>query len=375
MTVTIESVPNSDLTVGPDLKQGWNRPENRRSGFHNAHRLFRRTLTIRARRTSVLVNAPDRLLARRIAESGLTREPSFSALAVVEEGRVLHAEAASDFSLYRPHSIQSITKMHMHLIAGMLIEQRALDPDQTAGHYLPRLGSGYHGARVRDLLDMNVANDFSEDYSDPTADCYREEEALGWRLPPEGQPETTLAAFTSAITGTDLLNQRGQVDYKSANTDVLTLIAAGLIDLPNQLAAIADAAGYARGFHVSVSPDGLPAFSGGGCLSVLDLARFGLLFARGGVGIDGCAVGSTAYLKSVIASQGPPLSRARPKQRYAGHLMTDGRTIGHAGYGGQYLMICPATGRVAAFFSVLQNDSGYDEGYMARVVEALDTFV
>ncbi|MBL8581646.1 MAG: beta-lactamase family protein [Rhizobiaceae bacterium] len=375
MTSYIESVPNRELTVGTDRRQNWNRPENRRHGFHNAHLIFRRSLAIRAGRTSVLADAPDAKLASRVAESGLTNRPTFSALAIVEEGRLLYGKAAPDFALERPHSIQSITKMHMHLIAGALIEEGVLDPEQTAGHYLPWLGSGYHGARVRDLLDMNVANDFSEDYSDPGADCYREEEALGWRLPPDERPEMTLAVFACGITGTDLKNRKGYVEYKSANTDALTLIAAGLTDLPARLAAITDAAGYAGGFHVSLSPEGLPALSGGGCLSVLDLARFGLLFARGTLGIDGRPVGSGAFLQAALASQGPPLSRSRPWQRYAGHLMTDGRTLGHARYGGQYLMVNPATGRVAAFLSVLDNDSGYDETYMARIVEALSAFV
>lgn len=375
MISRIESVPNPDLTVGPDLRQNWNRPENRRHGFHNAHLIFRRSLTIRARRTAVLVDAPDAKLTRRVAESRLIDRPTFSALAIVEEGRLLYGRAAPDFALDRPHSIQSITKMHMHLIAGALIEQGTLDPDQTAGHYLPWLGSGYHDATVGDLLDMNVANDFSEDYSDPAADCYREEEALGWRLPPEGRPEMTLAAFAGSIPGDDLRNRTGYAAYKSANTDVFTLIAATLTDLPARLAAIADGAGYAGGFHVSLSPEGLPALSGGGCLSALDLARFGLLFARGGLGIDGRPVGSPAFLQAALAAKGPPLSRTRPWQRYAGHLMTDGRTVGHAGYGGQCVLVNPATGRAAAFLSVLENESGYDDLYMASVFETLGTFV
>ncbi len=40
--------PNPDLTVGPDNKQRWNQPPHRRHGFHNAHRLFRRSFMVRA---------------------------------------------------------------------------------------------------------------------------------------------------------------------------------------------------------------------------------------------------------------------------------------------------------------------------------------
>lgn len=370
-----DSTPNPELAVGPDLRQGWNRPETRRHGFHNAHLIFRRSLMIRSRRVLTLTHKEDPGLAQLEAELGLSRNPGFSALVVAKGNRVLLARTSPDFALDQPHSIQSITKMHMHLIAGSLIAQGRLDPEALAGHYLPELGSGYSRARVRDLLDMNIANDFSEDYSDPTADCYREEEALGWRLPRDGQPEMGLLDFVSGITGGDLANRTGHVDYKSANTDVLTLIAARLTDLPDALTAICDAAGYAGALHVSKSPDGLPAFSGGGCLSPLDLARFGMLFARGGKGVMGGSVGSPVFTDACIKGHGPPLSRSRPWQRYSGHLMTDGSLIGHAGYGGQYLMIDPPRDCVALYLGVLENDSGYDEAFMARLVRALEALL
>jgi CubicO group peptidase (beta-lactamase class C family) len=370
-----DSSPNPELAVGPDLRQGWNRPETRRHGFHNAHLIFRRSLMIRSHRVLTLTHKEDLGLAQLEAELGLSRNPGFSALVVAKGNRVLLARTSPDFALDQPHSIQSITKMHMHLIAGSLIAQGRLDPEALAGHYLPELGSGYSRARVRDLLDMNIANDFSEDYSDPIADCYREEEALGWRLPRDGQPEMGLLEFVSGITGGDLANRTGHVDYKSANTDVLTLIAARLTDLPDALTAICDAAGYASALHISMSPDGLPAFSGGGCLSALDLARFGMLLARGGRGVMGGSVGSPVFTDACLKAHGPPLSRSRPWQRYSGHLMTDGSLIGHAGYGGQYLIIDPARDCVALYLGVLENDSGYDEAFMARLVRDLEALL
>lgn len=370
-----DSHPNPDLSVAPDLRQGWNRPENRRRGFHNAHLIFRRSLSVRSRRVLSLSHACDPSLSRLCDDIGLARNPGFSALVVVQEGKILLARAADDFALDRPHSIQSITKMHMHLIAGLLIERGLLDLSATAGEYLPGLGSGYRDARVRALLDMDVANDFSEDYSNPAAGCYREEEALGWRLPADNQPELGLHDFACGITGGDLSNRSGYVDYKSANTDVLTLIAARLIDLPAALTDICDAAGYAGALHISLSPEGLPAFSGGGCLSALDLARFGLLFARGFRGVGPGTCGSVRYLDACRGAKGPPLSRSRSWQRYIGHLMTDGSRIGHAGYGGQYLMIDPDRGRVAVYLGVLENDSGYDEPFMADLSRSLEALV
>jgi CubicO group peptidase (beta-lactamase class C family) len=258
------------------------------------------------------------------------------------------------------------------LIAGELIAGGKLDPEATAGHYLPWLGTGYHGARIADLLDMNVENDFSEDYSDPNADCYLEEEALGWRLPPDDRPELTLQGFAKGLKGADLRNMSSYAAYKSANTDVLTLIAASLTDLPARLMAITDAAGYAGGLHISQSPEGLPAFSGGGCLSAVDLARFGLVFARRGEAVYGQSVGNAGFTAATLTRSAPIVSPIRDWQRYSNHLMTDGRRLGHAGYGGQYLMVDMENGRVAAFLSVWENDSGYDEGEMAKIIRALE---
>jgi CubicO group peptidase (beta-lactamase class C family) len=183
--------------------------------------------------------------------------------------------------------------------------------------------------------------------------------------------------FAAAITGADLTNRTGYTLYKSANTDVLTLIAAaaGSEHPLRRLEAIVDAAGYEGGFHISLSPEGLPALSGGGCLSARDLARFGLLLARGGRAVSGADVGNAGFT-AASRHRGPnPLSPTRPRMRYSNQLMTDGRWIGHAGYGGQFLMVDTTSGRVAAFLSVLDNESGYDEAYMAQVIQSLATIL
>jgi hypothetical protein len=58
-----DSSPNPELAVGPDLRQGWNRPETRRHGFHNAHLIFRRSLMIRSHRVLTLTHKEDLGLA------------------------------------------------------------------------------------------------------------------------------------------------------------------------------------------------------------------------------------------------------------------------------------------------------------------------
>ncbi len=366
------SHPNPALTVGADNKQGWNQPHQRRAGFHNAHLLFRRTLMVRARRVLDLKDAPDPEIARSAQASGLTAHPAFSALVVAQGTDCLFEAAAPDFATNRVHSLQSISKMHIHLIIGELIAAGHLRLEASVGDILPWIGSAYATASVQDVLDMNVENDFSENYSDPNADCFREEQALGWRLPSDDQPELTLRSFIGSLTGSGAAGQTAFARYKSANTDVLTLIAACFVDLHAKIETIVDAAGYEAAFHISLSSEHLPAFSGGGCLSARDLARFGLLLARQGQAVFGPAVGSPDFLQMSIRRPAPLLGPKRGAIRYSNHLMTNGHWIGHAGYGGQFVMADMASGRVAAFQSVLENDSGYDDDYMTDVIAGLE---
>ena len=125
-------------------------------------------------------------------------------------------------------------------------------------------------------------------------------------------------------------------DYKSTNTDVLTLICRQIRgqSLLTDLEAIADAAGYAGSFHISMSRDQLPALSGGGCLSVLDLARFGLLFTRADSGDrETAAVVCPDFLTTSLHHPAPRLAPSKDWLRYSNHLMTNGCGLGHAGYG------------------------------------------
>lgn len=365
--------PNPDLSVSADNKQRWNQPAHRRHGFHNAHLLMRRMHMVRARDVLALHSAEDPDLASSSEVASLTGHPAFSALVCIRGDQILLERHAADFSTKLPHSIQSVTKLHIHLIVGILVDQQLLDLDKPVGHYLPDIGSGYAAARVQDLLDMNVANDFSEDYTDPQSDCYTEEIALGWRLPRGDSAETTLREFTNGITGDDLVNRSGYADYKSANTDVLTRICARVSPIPLvvHIERIADAAGYEGSFHISLSPDRLPAFSGGGCLSARDLARFGLLIARRGKGRKKSDMGGAAFLQSSLTRPAPQLKPPKDWLRYSNHLMTDGRLVGHAGYGGQFLMVDTKHDISCAYLSVLENESGYDDAYMSNVAECL----
>ena len=125
-------------------------------------------------------------------------------------------------------------------------------------------------------------------------------------LASENFREITLAEFTNNITGYKHQDYVPCAHYKSANTDVLTriILTVSPKTLQQHIEDIADAVGYEGAFHISLSPEGLPALSGGGCLSARDLARFGLIFARAGQNIHGEPFANYKFLSEsfIIAS-------------------------------------------------------------------------
>jgi CubicO group peptidase (beta-lactamase class C family) len=295
-------------------------------------------------------------------------------MAVTEGNRLLYEAYAPDFRPDQPHSIMSISKMSANLILGRLWEDGRLPLDAKLGEILPGIGPGYHGATVQDTLDMNVHNGFGEDYSDTDTTVFQHEVAMGMRLPEGAEPlwRELLAGIGLAPGTTETVNRSGTCLYKSANTDVLMLAAEALGDRPlrDWLADLADAAGVEGALYMGTDRSGMPIFSGGICLTARDLCRYGALFARKGEGVDGKPFGSAAFIDRTLQG-GVPMPAPRAHLRYSNQTNTNGVWVGHGGYGGQYLVANPETGRVACFLSVLQNAHGYDAEYYPPIIAML----
>jgi CubicO group peptidase (beta-lactamase class C family) len=366
--------PNPELSVGPDGWTHWNAAPHRRHGFHNLHRISRYAQSYRAGHVLDLTLAADIGIAAREDVRRLTALPWFSAMAVIEGNRVIHEAYAPDFGPDRPHSIMSISKMAVNLMVGRLWEDGRLGLDETVGEILPWIGPGYHKARLQDVLNMNVRNAYDEDYSNPETTAFLHEAATGGRLPegPEQGNKAFLATIGLAPGVADTSNPTGLCLYKSANTDVLAAVveARGGRPLNLWLADLADAAGVEGALHMTTDRTGFPSFSGGLCLTARDLCRYGALFARDGLGVDGRPFGSAAFLERTLAG-GVPMPSPRSHLRYSNQTNTDGTWVGHGGYGGQYLVANPGTGRVACFLSVLQNREGYASDYYPPIIAML----
>ncbi|MFZ1480355.1 MAG: serine hydrolase [Paracoccaceae bacterium] len=370
----LDTHPNPDLTVGKDLRPRWNSAPFRREGFHNLHRLARYVQGFRAASVLDLRLAADLSIPSRADLRQLTGLPWFSAMAVTEGNRLLYEAYAPDFGPDRPHSIMSISKMSLNLILGRLWEDGRLRLDERVGDILPDIGPGYAGARLADVANMNILNAYDEDYHNPEAAVFHHEAATGMRLPEAaaGSNRAFLCGIGLAPGASDTANPTGLSQYKSANSDVLAMVAEarGGRALSSWMADMADAAGVEGSLHVATDRTGFPLLNGGICLTARDLCRYGALFARLGAGVDGRPFGSAGFIDETRRG-GIPMPAPRDHLRYSGQTNTDGVWLGHGGYGGQYLVANPDTGRVACFLSVLQDEDGYDSTYYPPIISML----
>ena len=226
------------------------------------------------------------------------------------DGAVMGEQYVGTMSPSVLHLLMSVSKSLTTAVAGTLMGAGALDAGAQVTAYVPSLiGSGYDGARVRDLLDMRTGVRFSEAYLDENAEVRLLEEAIGWA--PRRHPDTpgTLRDFLATL-GADGPHG-GRFDYKSCETDALAFVLEGATgmhaaDLMSE--RLWGPMGAESGANVGVDAVGAGMFDGGVSASLRDLLRFGTLFLRDGAAMDGKQVLPSSWIAETMT--GAPDSRA-----------------------------------------------------------------
>ena len=368
---------NHDLVAQPGEMEGWNSPQNRRASFHNLHRIVRYGFSVRAPEVLKLTSSTDTRIVQLDSVQKLCNASTFSAMVVLRGEELVYEQYAPDFSPHQAHTIMSISKTMTHLIVGRCVEDGLIDLTAKVRDYLPKIGSGYADSAIQNVLDMNVVNDYSEDYSDPHTMALDHNTSMGWRLPAADTRLTSNREFLCTIKSDDLLNRSEEVNYKSASTDVLAWIAERVSgqSLRDHFVSIVEAVGIEHIFHMSTDHTGIPNTNGGVCLSARDLARFGLVFTRQCRGINGERVGSDTFMNAARSCTGPVYPAPDNQIHYGNQLITNGRWIGHGGWGGQLLIVDPEAETVVVFFSVLENDSASDDNHKRAIVQMAEELI
>ena len=352
-----ETYLNPDLAVEQDNKVNWYLAHNRRHSFHHFNEIYRYGLTFRSARVMALTPNEDSRIGKIPAVRELIANPWFSALCVIREGEILFERYARDFGPNQVHSIQSINKTMVNLLMGNLVMEGKIDLNSQMVDYFPELEEGYGGNTIQQALNMDLQNDYSEYFDDPNSLVYAHERSMGWRIPEDIDSHESNFEFLQGIKRTKAIGKKGYANYKSSNTDILAMIIEKATGVPlrNHIANIIDAAGIEGQYSISCDRGGFPALNGGGVFTARDLARYGSLFTRGGVGVGGEKIGNREWMETTLRGgikwsdnyeETPPYEFFR----YSNQTETDRRALAHAGHCGQYLFMDMLSGVVNRTF-------------------------
>jgi CubicO group peptidase (beta-lactamase class C family) len=373
---------NPNLVILRDNKAKWYLPETRRDGYRNLHKINRYGLLFRSDLVLKLTTNINKDIEKRTSVKKITNHKYFCSLLVGKNQEILYEKYANDFSKSQPQTIMSITKMFINLFIGELLERKMIDLNKNISHYLPDIGTGYASAKIQDVLNMNIDNSYSEDYTDPYASSYLHESVIGWRLPKNLKDIEIQERYLNKIEAKkdkDLFNNSEFSHYKSANTDVLGILVEKISGKPlrDWLLSVVEAAGFEDALYMGTDRNYTPWIAGGGCLVSRDFLRYGLLFSRKGQGVGNRKVGSASFIDQTLKNKGTKYMELKKDKflYYSNSTMKSGDWIGHSGLGGQFLAVNLKTGIVAAYFSVIDTSSGTDEKYKADMINMLDEIV
>lgn len=378
----LKSEPNPSLVVKRDNKPKWYLPESRREGYRNLHKINRYGLLYRSDLVLKLNKKLNKKIENISSLKKMVNHKYFCSLLVGKDQDILYEKYASDFTEKTPQTIMSITKIFVNLFIGDLVEKKIINLKDKISKYLPNIGTGYAEATIQDVLDMNIQNAYSEDYTDPYTSSYLHEPVCGWRLPNDLNEKIGQEEFLNKIKSNkneDLTNKSEFSHYKSANTDVIGLLIEKVSKkkLKDWVLDAVEAAGFEDALYMGTDRFGMPWISGGGCLISRDFLRFALLFSRKGFGVENRNVGSSSFFDQTLNNKGTKyLEFTKDKfVHYSNSVMKSGNWIGHSGLGGQFLAANLKTGIVASFFSVIDTPSGTDDNYKKDMICMMDEVV
>jgi CubicO group peptidase (beta-lactamase class C family) len=260
------------------------------------------------------------------------------------------------------HLLQSVSKSMTSAVVGRYVAAGEIDVAAPVSRYVAALrGSAYDDATVQQTLDMTVAVAYDEAYADPQSELQTHDRASGWRAPHPGDPSGVKEFLTTLRKD----GEHGRAfQYCSANTDVLAWIleevtGRRLYDLlSNDLWAPMGAEFDAL---ATVDSEDFVLASGGVCVTLRDVARFGRLVLDGGT-VDGRDVVPRSWIDDVRGGGSPETVLSAMPSWHAGGSYRDQFWISGdehgcffgAGIYGQCVWMNPRTDTVVAKLSTFE---------------------
>jgi CubicO group peptidase (beta-lactamase class C family) len=277
---------------------------------------------------------------------------------VLKDGRIATERYFNDLRPDQPHLLQSISKSFAGVLAGILADRGALDPDAPVVDIIPEIaGSVYADATVRHVLDMTVGIEFDEDYENPESEVGALAVAIGWAPRVDREVPDGLRHFLGRLQPEG--EHGAMFHYVSANSDLLGWVlerTSGLSFAELLSREIWQPMGAEFDAYIALDRLGAPITCGGLCVALRDLARFGQLNLEGGA-VDGRQIVPRSWIEDTL-SRGDNRAWTRgefieqwPKGSYRNQWWVSGDDHGvYCGFGihGQVVYVDPAAGVVIA---------------------------
>ena len=201
----------------------------------------------------------------------------------------MHEWYAHDAIERNPHIVFSVSKSITATLTGVLVEQGLLDPTCLVTEYIPELkGSGYEGASLQQVLDMQIGIDFTEDYLATSGAFIDYRTSTAWHPCKPDEIDMNLHDFLCSLKPGDG-EHGGKFRYKSPNSDLLGWVlervsGQRLAQLFSEL--LWQPMGAEKNAYITLDRKGAPRSAGGICVIPRDLLRFGEMVRNQGFAND-----------------------------------------------------------------------------------------
>lgn len=222
-------------------------------------------------------------------------------IVIMHDGDIVYEKYSRVLGPAQRHLACSVTKSFVGLVGAILVHQRILNENSFVRDYVSELSdSAFGDATIRQLLDMQVSLDYSENYADGNADVWKYMTAANMLPRPKDYagPTTILGYLKGMKKNTEEPHHGRGFRYQTPITDVLAIVieAATKKTFVQALSEmIWQRVGAENNAMITVDSEGR-AFAGAGLGTTLrDLARFGEMMR-----LNGKYLGMQVVPKAVI---------------------------------------------------------------------------
>jgi CubicO group peptidase (beta-lactamase class C family) len=348
--------PILNYTAKPVTTQEWDQPENRHFTYSNFDKVHPYP-TIISRGTGpvhdlqVVEGGGKYLKSFRIkpwkkaAEMNLPRllyELRTDALVVMKDGKIVYEAYPRQLRIDQAHTLMSASKTLTAMILSRLIKEGKITLETEVKSVIPELGTAFDGVTLHQALNMNVAMNFSEDYTDPDSEGNRIFVAECWGEGCE-KDRRGVRGFLTELTSDDPQNNPDNVTlYNSAVTSVLGWIIERLTGMNFNYAVSFYLYKHVGAEHNAIGLNDQTGFghaSGYVAFTARDAVRLHSAMANDGVAANGARILPKGYFAKTV--YGDPKATLYPfgtisKWKYSHQLVfNDKGGMAHMGYGGQ----------------------------------------